>query len=205
MSKVMIGILGAAAGAGAMMLMDPVAGRRRRALIRDKANHYACKAGRAAEIVSKDLSNRAEGFMRGGLRFNRTPDLFQENWAPATRFLVAAAGLGLALYGMKAHGMRALLMELLASGMITEGITNAKLLDRNKLRHRAQKAASKVREAGQQMNKGGAQNADWTEQAAQSNIGSELGEERGDEGTETGPREVGTIPIMPETPPVQPL
>ncbi|NLX08207.1 MAG: BON domain-containing protein [Chloroflexi bacterium] len=49
-------IMAALAGAGAMFLLDPRAGRRRRALIRDKAVRYQNEAAG----VMDDLSNRTE-------------------------------------------------------------------------------------------------------------------------------------------------
>ena len=58
----MIRILGALGiGALAMYFFDPENGRRRRALMRDKAVHYN-KVGREyADATYKDLRNRAEG------------------------------------------------------------------------------------------------------------------------------------------------
>lgn len=58
----MIRILGALGiGALAMYFFDPEQGRRRRALLRDKAMHYNKEAREYAEATYKDLRNRAEG------------------------------------------------------------------------------------------------------------------------------------------------
>lgn len=58
-------IIGACAalalGAGLMFVLDPAQGRRRRALIRDKAIHAAKEISRYVEGKSRDLSNRAQG------------------------------------------------------------------------------------------------------------------------------------------------
>lgn len=50
-----------ALGAGLMYIMDPQSGRRRRALVRDKAVHYAHEASDAVSSKGKDLRNRATG------------------------------------------------------------------------------------------------------------------------------------------------
>jgi hypothetical protein len=55
--------LGAGLGAGVMYLLDPQAGGRRRALVRDKAVHVLRKAGEAAGKASCDLGNRARGLL----------------------------------------------------------------------------------------------------------------------------------------------
>jgi uncharacterized membrane protein len=50
-------------GAGLMYFLDPAAGRRRRALVRDKVIRGWNKAGNAIEATACDLSNRARGLM----------------------------------------------------------------------------------------------------------------------------------------------
>lgn len=54
-------IYGATAGAGAMFLLDPARGRRRRATIYEKAKHVAHKAVDAAGTTGRDLRHRAAG------------------------------------------------------------------------------------------------------------------------------------------------
>src|SRR5512133_1407367 len=54
-----------AAGAAAMYLMDPTAGRRRRALIRDKAVHISKVTERTVSNTARDLSNRSRGVVHG--------------------------------------------------------------------------------------------------------------------------------------------
>ncbi len=57
--------LGAAGlGAGAMYVLDPIAGRRRRALIRDRIVHWTRRAGRAIDAARRDLTNRTRGLAR---------------------------------------------------------------------------------------------------------------------------------------------
>jgi hypothetical protein len=56
-------VVGAVIGAGAMYLMDPVAGGRRRALARDKITGWARKTGEAVDDRSRHLRNRARGLV----------------------------------------------------------------------------------------------------------------------------------------------
>jgi hypothetical protein len=48
-------------GAGLMYLFDPLVGRRRRALVRDKIIRLTHKAATAIDVTSRDLKNRAIG------------------------------------------------------------------------------------------------------------------------------------------------
>jgi osmotically-inducible protein OsmY len=50
-----------AAGAALMYVLDPDAGRRRRALMRDRLVHAAHRTGRAVDARSRDVGNRARG------------------------------------------------------------------------------------------------------------------------------------------------
>ena len=54
-------LCGAALGAAAMYFLDPQGGRRRRALVQDKAVSYANQAQDYAEKTARDLGNRASG------------------------------------------------------------------------------------------------------------------------------------------------
>lgn len=59
-----LGLLGGVGiGAGLMFLLDPQQGRRRRALIRDKLNRFANELPDAADVISRDLRNRARGLV----------------------------------------------------------------------------------------------------------------------------------------------
>src|SRR5262245_8422149 len=59
-----IGTLGL--GAGLMFIFDPIRGKRRRAIIRDKLAHARHLLARALGIMSRDLSNRAHGMLAKG-------------------------------------------------------------------------------------------------------------------------------------------
>lgn len=54
-------LFGAAAGAAAMYYLDPRSGRRRRAMVRDKAVHALNVADETVERLTADASNRARG------------------------------------------------------------------------------------------------------------------------------------------------
>ncbi|MGV3742245.1 MAG: YtxH domain-containing protein [Burkholderiaceae bacterium] len=54
-------VIGMAAGAAFMYFMDPVQGRRRRALFRDKAYSASVQTKKAVDARAHDLSNRAQG------------------------------------------------------------------------------------------------------------------------------------------------
>ncbi len=54
---------GLAVGAAVMYMLDPDSGRRRRALVRDKATSYTRKGIEAARGKAEDLRNRARGLI----------------------------------------------------------------------------------------------------------------------------------------------
>ena len=51
-----------AVGALAMYLADPDRGRRRRALVKDKMKSVAARSGKAFDVATRDLGNRANGW-----------------------------------------------------------------------------------------------------------------------------------------------
>jgi gas vesicle protein len=131
MKKLLYAFTGAAIGAATMLFLDPVAGRRRRHVLRDKAGSKLKKAQRAAEVVSKDLKNRIQGLMHGDFS-PRKLDILQENWAPATRFAVGAGATALAFAARSRRGLVGLMWEGVALGMLGEAISNCSL--RSKMR-----------------------------------------------------------------------
>lgn len=61
-AEIVAGSIGALAlGAGVMFLLDPAQGRRRRAILRDKAIHTAKETSRYVEGKTHHLSNKAKG------------------------------------------------------------------------------------------------------------------------------------------------
>ena len=61
MNKAIAVVSGVGLGAGAMYLLDPDRGRRRRALVRDQFVHSANIAGDASETLARDARNRGYG------------------------------------------------------------------------------------------------------------------------------------------------
>ena len=66
-------LIGTAAGATAMYLLDPVLGRRRRALVRDKLTSAALRTADVARPAARDVRNRAYGTFAEARSFLR-PD-----------------------------------------------------------------------------------------------------------------------------------
>jgi hypothetical protein len=77
MNKV-IGTLGAVAlGAAAMYVMDPQSGKRRRALIKDKATSLAKKEGEMVARAGRDLRNRVQAIkpkIAAAMRYEKADD-----------------------------------------------------------------------------------------------------------------------------------
>ena len=69
-------LAGAGLGAALMYFLDPQAGRRRRAGVRDQFTHLSGKARDAADIVSRDARNRVTGLFAGAraATSGKTPD-----------------------------------------------------------------------------------------------------------------------------------
>jgi hypothetical protein len=94
-------LTGTGLGCLAMYVFDPEAGRRRRALARDKLTLAKRKAGEAAAAAGRDLKNRTLGS--------------QHHWSPATRLVVSMAstaalvGIGLLAYGLSEKSAPSLL------------------------------------------------------------------------------------------------
>jgi osmotically-inducible protein OsmY len=61
MDKRLAFLSGLGLGAGAMFLLDPDRGRRRRALIKDQAVHLSTTSKEALDKTARDLRNRASG------------------------------------------------------------------------------------------------------------------------------------------------
>ena len=76
---------GAALGAGLMAILDPERGKRRRALIRDKATRAAHAAGEAAGVTWRDLSHRAAGVASEARRIARREAVSNEVLAQRVR------------------------------------------------------------------------------------------------------------------------
>jgi len=136
-------VTGAAIGAGMMCMLDPQTGRRRRALARDKAVRLGHQAQDAAQVVARDMSNRARGLahgdwsvLAGGRRAMQNP--LRGGWSPSARGLMAVAGSGLFLAGLTQTYPTACIMGTVGLLMMAEGITNVGIED---IKHLPEKAA----------------------------------------------------------------
>lgn len=77
MQKGLTLLSGIGIGAALMYVLDPDRGRRRRALMKDKARHLTNKAADEAGKMSRDLSNRIKGLVaetRASLTEDEIPD-----------------------------------------------------------------------------------------------------------------------------------
>ncbi len=63
MNKTAAFFTGLGVGAGAMFILDPDRGKRRRALVRDQVTHLANSSTEAIEKRSRDLRNRVSGII----------------------------------------------------------------------------------------------------------------------------------------------
>lgn len=62
-SSAMTALIAFGIGAAAMYFLDPVSGRRRRALVRDQIVHLQHEIVDATQATAKDLRNRAQGMV----------------------------------------------------------------------------------------------------------------------------------------------
>lgn len=84
--KVASAALFAGLGAGVMYLLDPNAGRRRRALVKDKARHGANVAGDKLSATASDVSNRTRGLTQETIkRFRNDEALTDDKLAQRVR------------------------------------------------------------------------------------------------------------------------
>ena len=127
-------LTGAAIGAGAMYLLDPEMGRRRRAIARDKAISLAHETQHTAEVVATDTQNRLQGLtsgdlsvLAGGRRALSNP--LRGSWSPSARALMGVFGGGLLLYGLTRSAPTACILGCVGLALTAEGITNAGIDD----------------------------------------------------------------------------
>jgi hypothetical protein len=127
-------LAGAGLGAGLMYMLDPRMGRRRRALVRDKMVSMAHEAGDAAEMIGRDMKNRARGLasgdwsvLAGGKRALANP--LRGGWSPSGRALMTGIGTGLFAYGLTRSAPTACILGTIGIALAAEGVTNAGLRD----------------------------------------------------------------------------
>ncbi len=122
-------LAGMGLGAGLMYAFDPRMGRRRRTLARDKMVRTAHQVQDAADVVARDMKNRARGLasgdlsvLVGGKRALRKP--FRGGWSPAARAAMTGLGAGLFLYGLTRSAPTACIAGTVGFALAAEGLTN---------------------------------------------------------------------------------
>jgi hypothetical protein len=107
MASALMGIL---AGATAAYMLDPAQGRRRRALVREKALKTYREGWEFADAASRDLRNHAKGLRKHPTAIvgMARHEFMRRNWSPAARTVSAAAGSALMLLGLARGGLSGL-------------------------------------------------------------------------------------------------
>jgi uncharacterized membrane protein len=75
-------------------------------------------------LEAHEAPGHVPGLQGGGRRPGDRPDLFQENWAPATRLLAGAAGGALMVYGAKRRDLLGAGLGTVGVGLLTRGAIN---------------------------------------------------------------------------------
>jgi uncharacterized membrane protein len=136
-------------GAALMYLMDPQAGRKRRADLRNQLDATARRLSRGKEVVVRDAANRTHGLLvetRQALEARRHRDGMtlpgpsfgeimdgtltswrRDNWSPAQRALAGALGAGLGTYGYFRGGLRGFALCALGGAMLARATANENL------------------------------------------------------------------------------
>ena len=137
-------------GAALMYLMDPQAGRKRRADLRNQVEATTRKVQRGKEMVVRDATNRAQGAIIETRKFLQStrqkiedgsimdvdPQAIRQrmsgfmgpwgktHWSPAERALAGSLGAGLAVGGYARGGLKGIVMFLLGTGLLARAATN---------------------------------------------------------------------------------
>ncbi len=110
-SKLLTGVI---VGAGAMYLLDPDRGARRRSLLRDRGIQVGHKL-RAKGVQSLDGFEQDSESETEGTR---------PNWPPATRLAVGTLGSLVALQGSRTRGLQGQVLSLVGVGLVTRAAVN---------------------------------------------------------------------------------
>ena len=110
-SKLLTGVI---VGAGAMYLLDPDRGARRRSLLRDRGiqvgHKLRAKGVQSLDGFERDSQSEAEGT--------------GPNWRPATRLAVGTLGSLVALQGSRTRGLQGQVLSLVGVGLFTRAAVN---------------------------------------------------------------------------------
>jgi uncharacterized membrane protein len=137
-------------GAALMYLMDPQAGRKRRADLQNQLEATGRRIQRGKELVVRDATNRTQGALHQTRRFlqstrrhieegtlpevdagairNRMGSMLgpwgKSNWSPAERALAGSFGAAMAVGGYARGGVKGIVMFLLGTGMLARAAIN---------------------------------------------------------------------------------
>jgi uncharacterized membrane protein len=134
------GLLYLGVGAALMYLMDPQAGRKRRADLRNQLEAAGRRIEHGGQVVVRDASNRAIGAMAETRRWIEERKRRRESggplaeiprasrtWSPAERALAGACGAGLATWGYLRGGLRGYALCAIGTGMLARAAANQDL------------------------------------------------------------------------------
>src|SRR2546422_1650527 len=143
MSKLPL-VVGVAAGASVMYLLDPGGGSERRQRLRDQFERARDKVSndegrlapkdlisRTKEVVS-DVRNRLSNGYREDI-VTEAKETAQEmaspgRWSMRTRIVAAGLGGGLALYGLRRSSLTGLALISIGTGLMARALTNYEIL-----------------------------------------------------------------------------
>jgi uncharacterized membrane protein len=107
-------LTGVIVGAGAMYLLDPERGSRRRSLLRDRGIHVGRKLG----------GNREQSPQQSVQEAQSEAERLQPSWRPATRLAVGALGSLVALEGSRTRGFQGQVLGLVGVGLVARAAAN---------------------------------------------------------------------------------
>jgi gas vesicle protein len=137
-------VVGVAAGASAMYLLDPGRGGERRQRLRDQLQRARDKVSNEdGRLAPKDLISRtkeAVSDVRNRLSNGYREDIVTEaketaqemaspgRWSMRTRIVAAGLGGGLALYGLRRSSLTGLALISIGTGLMARALTNYEIL-----------------------------------------------------------------------------
>ncbi|HLY36931.1 MAG TPA: SRPBCC family protein [Candidatus Binatia bacterium] len=108
-------LLGAGFGAGIMYVLDPLCGRRRRALAREKVVSAVSRADHVIGATARNMANRARGV------------LAEARWSPTTRALAGATGVALVARAVARRTFASGTLGVLGLGLTARALSNLEL------------------------------------------------------------------------------
>jgi hypothetical protein len=121
--------MGILTGAAAAYMLDPQQGRRRRAVIRDRALKTYRETREFADAASRDLRNHAQGVKAhpASIISMARGEFTQRNWSPAARVVSGGGGSALMLFGFARGGVLGLLAFIAGAAALARAGANKPL------------------------------------------------------------------------------